>query len=500
MPSSSQERRLNKISPLFILIDNIKKLIFPALVALFGTKGSSWEYIALGIAAFVSLGSIVQYRFYRYWLEPTRIRVKEGIIFRNVRQVNYNKIQNLHLVQNPLHKMFRVAKVQLESASGGKPEAVINVISVDAVIELRKRIHGEETQAETEESAPDRKEKQVLLGLNFAEIVKYGIITNRGLIAVGVFFGFFFQAIDGSQFEQSIKQRAITFANSFDSLVQGFIPTGSILSTIIYGTVLFLIALLFLWLLSILMALFKFHGYKLKEVNSKLVAKMGLLTQVSGTIPMSRIQTVTVRNSPLHRRFKRISISVETAGGVNTDQQGITFKQIAPVLPSAEQSAFLDKIQAETDWSERDWQPIEARAWKRLYKKVVVIFALLLLTTINISIYLYLGSLLGVMVLAYFYSKAWIRRTSYSICENAIGFRKGVFFRKEIYAPLSKIQTTNINENPFDRRHKMASLELDTAGSIVGAFHIDIPYITNTEALKLQQFIIAKVKNSQFEW
>lgn len=136
MQSEVQANRLHKISPLFILFENIKKLIFPIVVALFSTRGSSWELFALGFALIISLGAIVQYRFYRYWLEGDKIRVQEGIFFRNVRQVPYKKIQNLNLVQSPLHRLFGVVKVQLESASGGKPEAVINVIDMQAVNEI----------------------------------------------------------------------------------------------------------------------------------------------------------------------------------------------------------------------------------------------------------------------------------------------------------------------------------------------------------------------------
>ena len=78
---SKDERTLHKTSPIFILLDNIKKILFPVLIALIGPGGSYWEYIALAVALIVSLGAIVQYRFYRYWLEPNQIRVKKGLSF-----------------------------------------------------------------------------------------------------------------------------------------------------------------------------------------------------------------------------------------------------------------------------------------------------------------------------------------------------------------------------------------------------------------------------------
>lgn len=301
--------------------------------------------VCIGFALIISLGAIVQYRFYRYWLEGDKIRVQEGIFFRNVRQVPYKKIQNLNLVQSPLHRLFGVVKVQLESASGGKPEAVINVIDMQAVKALKHKINDEEEQLDEEVAQP----KDSILSLSFGEIVRYGMITNRGVVAVAIFFGFIMQFMD-DQVERLITNYISQFTQWIDGLVSSIqFENGWLYYTLItiIGVVAAIIAL---WLLSIAMALLKFHGFVLTKNKDKLQATMGLLTRLQATIPMTRIQTLTIHESLLHRWFKRIGITIETAGGVNNEQQGVSMKQVVPVAPNSMRDQLLNEIQSDVDW------------------------------------------------------------------------------------------------------------------------------------------------------
>lgn len=491
-----EERKLHKVSPFFILWENIKKLIFPALIALVGTRSSSWEFYALGGAALVSIISIVQYRFYRYWIEDDQIRVKEGVIFRNLRQVKYEKIQNLNLIQSPLHRIFGVVKVQLESASGDKPEAVINVISLDAVKELQQKLHPEEAVDNSEE-APTKND--FILKLKFSEIVRYGMISNRGLIAVAIFFGFISQFIDEDN-PRNVGSLLKSGVNYVSNGVQDLVPETSVLATVALAVVFLLVAVGFLWLLSIGMALLKFHEFELTKKNSKLAARMGLLTRLHATIPTSRIQTITVHNSLLHRWFDRIGVTTETAGGVNTEQQGVTMKQVAPVLPASRRTEFLSQIQSDQDWSSIKWQLVEQRAWKRVFKVSLLIWGLVSLTLLAHSVWAYATMLVMAGIWSFIYAKAYVKNTGYHLTDEMVAFKSGVIFRKEIYIRIPKVQTVRLKESPFDRRHKMARVELDTAGATIGAHHVDIPYLDYQTAQAIYQRLSGQIKNIEFEW
>ena len=500
MMQSKEERKLHKASPIFILLDNIKKIIFPVLVALVGPGGSYWEYIALAIALLVSLASVIQYRFYRYWLEPNQIRVKEGILFRNERQVPYKRIQNLNLTQNPLHRILGVVTVQLESASGGKPEAVISVVDMEAVKELKRLVHGaDETVEEDVQPEEGTQTKPSLLSLPFSEIVRYGVITNKGLVILAVVFGFLSQLSDGA-LKDYIEHKIVAFANwvtaSFDSVLGDF----GALTIVVYGLVLAILGLVGLWLLSITFALFKLHDFELLKNKGKLQATMGLLTRMQATIPMSRIQTLTVRNSLLHRWFKRLTISVETAGGVNHENQGLAIKEIAPLINQQQRAKMLRDIQPDVSWQAIEWLGIESRAVRRITKKLLLVSAIVSAPLAFLHWGWTIPAFTVLSTLGYLYARAYVKNTAYCLDQDMIGFKSGVIFKKETYVRLSKIQTVQVKESLFDRRYGMAKLEVDTAGAIVGAHHVDIPYIMLQDAMRIQNKLVERVSSRQFVW
>ena len=61
----------------------------------------------------------------------------------------------------------------------------------------------------------------------------------------------------------------------------------------------FLGFILLIRLLSMVLALFRLHGFRLTRIGEDLRTEYGLLTRVSATIPLRRIQTLTIRESLL---------------------------------------------------------------------------------------------------------------------------------------------------------------------------------------------------------
>ena len=100
MELKTEGYRLNNISPLFLFIEAIKKSVLPLLIGIVGTSGDKQDFIIIAIAVLASVITIVQFWFYHYWLEDDRLVVKEGILFKSLRQVPYERIQNLNIEKN----------------------------------------------------------------------------------------------------------------------------------------------------------------------------------------------------------------------------------------------------------------------------------------------------------------------------------------------------------------------------------------------------------------
>lgn len=489
--------RLHNISPLFLFIEAVKKMVLPLLFGIVGTSGDKQDYIIIGIAAVASIVTIMQFWFYHYWLEDDRLVVKEGIFFKSLRQVPYERIQNLNIEKNLLHKLFNVATLQIESASGSKPEAVIRVIADDQVKYIQQVVKDRNKQlSSAAELNSDEQRNEVvdeaapkLYHMSNKDVTTYGFISHKALVPIGIV---------GSVLSQNDFYR-----DKFISIVQKFvgdlhIEDWALTEWFIYGMTFGLLMLVTIWLSSIALAFLKLYQFNLSRVDNTLHAEMGLLTKITANIPIKRIQLLKIKYSPLHRYFKKVSIKMETAGGV-TEQSGITMSWIAPLISKLGGQQLITSIQPEVDWQAIKWLGLEARAWKRVFKRLL--FFILLAMIPLLFFYQALGLLpLLLLPFAYLYAKAYIRKSGYAVNDQIIAYRHGVFFHAISIVKISKIQNISVLQTPFDKRNKMARITVDTAGSNPVTQNINIHYLNTEKISDLMTFLSIKVSQSRFVW
>ena len=77
-------------------------------------------------------------------------------------------------------------------------------------------------------------------------------------------------------------------------------------------------------------------------------------------------------------------------------------------------------------------------------------------------------------------------------------FREGALVRSLTIAPLGKVQSVSLAESPFDRRHAMARVSVDTAGVGAGGYRVNVPYLPHETALSLYGILTARVSQLAF--
>ena len=499
--------RLHKYSSLFILIHVAVKSIIPIAFGFY--QSDRWDYglyIFAGIGVFLLTISVLRYWFYHYWLSDERIEIKEGILFKKNRKIPYTRIQNVNVSQNPLERALNVATLQLESASGGKPEAIMRVVSLDVVEQIKSLVkkssnnQSSDVQPEPviDKNNGNSEQTTPLLELSTKEVMKYGIISQKGMFIAAILFSFMSQ-------NQALVAWLFKYLNAIYQVPDFTKVTlsQSLIYVVIVGSIIFIV----LQLLSIIWALLKFYQFKIEKNDDRLHATMGLLSKVSATIPLKKIQLYRISENPIHKHFKARTITIETAGGVNTDNAGIVMRWLAPYISQAKIKPFICEIEPKIKLATVDWQLIPSRAWKRVIKKSLI--SLMLFSVLGYGItflpffelkkYTWLLPLLLIPV-TFLYAKKYVKKTAYYINEDIICFKSGVWFGKQSFVKISKIQTIEIKQTYFDRRNKMATLEIDTAGSNPLLHHVKIPYLEVTDAFKMRRFIQDKIKTQEYNW
>ena len=197
------DQRLHPWSWLFVLLQQLRQFIVPLVVLLFaGRRGNSegwWELAPLlGVGALV-LVSVLQYFTYRYRVGRDGITIRSGLLQRSQREIPFARIHNVGLHQSLLHRLFGVAEVRLESAGGQKPEAHMRVLGIDDALALERlvRHHGAEAADAAAVDAGGNgqvdSDGRTLLALTTAEIVRLGLVSNRGMIVFAAGFGLLWQ-------------------------------------------------------------------------------------------------------------------------------------------------------------------------------------------------------------------------------------------------------------------------------------------------------------------
>jgi putative membrane protein len=74
-------------------------------------------------------------------------------------------------------------------------------------------------------------------------------------------------------------------------------------------------------------------------------------------------------------------------------------------------------------------------------------------------------------------ARQWARHAAYAESPSIIATRTGWLSREWQFAEIGKLQTLSLTASPFDRRHGMATLWLDTAGASSRDGVLRIPYL-----------------------
>lgn len=540
-------RNTPKISLLFLVLEGLRSTI-PALIGMAVVSGGS--RLALGLMLMPLVGgivgtSILRWISFAYRFDEEELVLRSGILNRNERSVPYQKFQNVDLEQNPLHRWLDVAKVRLETASGGKPEAVISVLRLPDVEEMRSRIFtprrarsggsDHEASEATQDDRSDRidgidgidgihrldraEEIETPIVKNSAgDLVLLGLISNKGLLVVAAAFGLLQQVggFDNPEFWERWFGGAGEWIGRID------------LSHVNYGVAaLYAVLLLVVFMaatrvLSVAWMLFTLWNFGLVRRGDDLRTGYGLFTRITATIPRHRVQLLSWHESLIHQWTGTASVKVETAGGGSAGGDESNSQQmpgnaarmwLAPIVKAPELSEFFAQVVPELgsdhhgpgDPQHLDWRPLSSRAWARLARRTSLLILLLaILAAIGLelspfsTVYAALPLLLLPWVLVW--ARRWAARSGYVLTDRLVGFRSGAWGRRTSFVPLGKIQVVQFSQNPFDRRAVMARVKADTAGANLSSHRIVIPYLDLDDARELAGALERHASETAFRW
>jgi putative membrane protein len=486
--------RVHPVSWVFVAAGYLKQFLVPVIATLVvGSNRDAGMWLPLIVVVPLVAAALWHQWVFRYGFSERGLVVHEGLLFRNVRTVDYSRIENVDTERSVLHRLFGVAEVRVETSTGGKPEALIRVLSLPAVEAMRERIFAERREGDAGASlarAGAGGSGETLLEVPPRELVLLGLIDNRGMIVVAAILGILAQ----SGFFEDLGANAPRAAQRlpWDRLFDlgGLAPVALAVlaaAVLIAGT----------RVLSVILALLTLWGFRLTRTSDDLHARFGLLTRVSVTLRRRRVQSVHQTATLLHRAFRRVSLRVDLAGGIGAGGGQETGGQsarrelwLAPIcgLEHAERLVRAALPRASLDGL--DWHGLAPRARSRIFRLQTSVWWLVAAWP---AIWIAGAAtpwaaallLLGPVPFLWLHATLYARHTGWALNDDVFVLRRGWLTRKLSVAPRNRIQSVRLAASPFDRRHAMARIELDNAGAGAASHRLSLRYLPRGDAERL---------------
>lgn len=461
-----EKQRLHPAAILFNLLYALKEMIFGLGIGFVLSLRESVFYFfafALIFIVFLLVSSFLSWLRFTYYIKDGELRVEQGVFIRKKRYISLHRIHKIDVTANPLHRLFKLAKVQIDTASSSEgSEVMLSAIKVKDAITLRRALKvGSTSATETEEQYyPTYK-------ISWRRLFVAGTTSGSvGFIFVASLAGF-------SQLEEFIPRRV------FNATYQYMISLG-----IIILIVLGLLLLFVLWLIGIANTMMKYGNFTIEKRDNELFIKRGLLETKELTIPFDRIQAIGLEQSIIRHPFRYVTVYAVVAGG--SFDKNEAFPVLFPLMKEHEVASFLQRFVPDYPIEDMQGKMTLPRAALKYY-----VFRNVWLMTILFFIALYLKPTyswipLVLMIVCGWYG--WLTYQHGAVCldgqQLTIRTRR-LLSKITITTYKGRIQSVTTTQHPLQKKEKLQTIHLSLIGSDGLGTHYQLKHLTASDAERM---------------
>jgi putative membrane protein len=491
------EGRLHPLTLLFAVWNTVRGIIIPAIIIVFfGRKRAEDLYFLLAMIFLVlPIGlATIRYFTFTYKIQGSELITHQGVLGRTQRIIPLSRVQDIRIEQSVLHRVFRMADVHVETAGGKEPEASLSVLSLAEAERLRAAVFDVKGAARATATAEPPPVREILRQLTVRDLVMAGITSNQIASAIAVLFVVWNLADDFIKPE--LYERWIVRSTEAATEWVTHLGRNAWLVFLMFTVAAIIVGMLF----SVVGSIMMFYGFTLARSGEDLHRSYGLFTRRSSSLPRRRIQVLKIEETILRRLFRLATLRADTAAGAGPQVQQNTGGRdmLLPIVPKAEVERLLPNFFPDLDESS-DWRQVARVAIRRGTLKGSVACALLagalywvqhewlalwplllapLVYWLNVMSYRYLGYVHGAK---YFRTRrGWLRRSTHIV-------------------PIRNAQVVVVRQTPFDRRLKVASVLVDTAGKAHTGGPPRIENVVEGEAIELARALARQAAETRFQ-
>ena len=452
-------RRMHPVAAIISFLKQLKDFLFPFLIIIFfGDFSGGIEVVVTGILLLIVLliGILQWYRF-KYWVEDGELRMEFGVFVRKKRYIPFEKMQSLDLTEGILQRPFKLAAVKIETAgSSGDIEANLTAIRKSEAEELRQymlrskmkeKVVLEEAEEDTalEEMVID----QPIYKMDFSSLLLLASTSGGALVVIATVFGFL------SQFSEIIPVDSVTA--QMDNLVGG---------NYLLIAILFIMMIFVAWLIAVIGSILKYYNFSLAVDGENLVVTKGLLEKKNVTVPLERIQAITISENFLRKLLGYCTVEVVSAGG-SIQEAGSSTVVILPFVKATEVANILEEHLVYYDFrlplkhgplSSWVYHVLSRLVWWLVVTGIAMYF---------LGSYWYFGFIILAILLLNSYLKA--KNTAYQVQDQLLVISSGAIIKTTKFLRRKRIQSIEKRKSFFHKNRPIASINASIMSGLGGA-------------------------------
>ncbi|MED4534246.1 PH domain-containing protein [Metabacillus fastidiosus] len=464
-------KRIHPIGVILTFIKRLKDLVLPAIFILFvGSEGMIKTILTIGfiVLIFVLLvGSFFSWMKFTYRIEEGEIRIEYGIFVKKKRYIPIERIQNINESAGIIQRLFKLVKVEIETAGGGM-EAEVGLAAIrreDAdlireVVSLHKKGN----------SIQENDEQQIVENTSFRMRVRDLIISGSTSSGVGVVLSAGFALV--SQLDDIIPLEEI-----FSHI---HIPEDTSMTIyLLLGIGILIIA----WILSMVGVLIKYAFFTVKKVDDDLIITSGLLEKRQSIIPKKRIQAIRVSENVIRQLFGYATVYIESAGGNLENPTSSTM--LFPIVKKKLIPQLISEFTPEFTW-QNNFNKLPKRSMRRYMFRAVMPW---LIIAIPLCIFLQPWGYFSLFLIllgginGYFSYKD----AGWSIVDNQLVmcFRK--ISKTTVFMHKKRMQLIEYRTSFFQKRAKLQTISTTIKAGIAGSRYL-LKDVEEEDVRKIEQW------------
>ena len=451
-------RQLSPLSVPYRAVERGGSIVFTAFLLYSGASaalGGLGRLAGVGLVGAALLALVgyetAYYRRFEYALGGDTLDIRSGVVSRRNREIPIRRVQNVDISRNVVQRLLGIAAVDFETAGGSQTEASLRFVEFAEAKRLQREIGRLKREVGDDES--EREEEHAASQVDETELFA---LSARELAIVGAF-----------SFDVRIPGFLFVIVSGGLPAVSSLLPESARTSQLAAAVVALAVAVVVIsWLAGATVAVLNYYGFRLTRVGDELQYERGLLRRYDGSIPLDKVQTLTVVDDPLKRQFGFAALRIETAGYAPGSGEGGS-EAAVPLATRGRVLELANRIEAVGS-------PSFERPPKRVRRRYTLRYLLGLGVVVGV---LYGVDLLSARPLPWYGPAAlaalapvaahlkW-RHRGYWLGEDHFVTRNGFLRRRTTVVPYYRVQTVIDSRSVFQRRWGLATVTADTAGSL----------------------------------